>query len=254
MAMTTGKNIGFRRNIYLGWMDAVAAFCGETGEIGEIRRRLDPIVAEQVKSTDNRREAIDILVNVWVKSAALHPVLHADAVRLFAQAQEVTDRVWLHYGMTLLAYDFFRLGVRTIGQLSRYQETITPADVKRRLAAEMGQLGALEKAAERIVFTLRNWGILVESSRRYAYRPQRQHFGASTLELEAWLLAVALRAGPADELPFADLVRLPELFPFRFGVGVDDLRRMERFEVHRQGLGWDVVGWKLHSGTTGQSA
>jgi hypothetical protein len=36
-------------------------------------------------------------------------------------------------------------------------------------------------------------------------------------------------------------VRLPELFPFRFTLSVDDLRQTERFEVHRQGMGWDMV-------------
>lgn len=59
--------------------------------------------------------------------------------------------------------------------------------------------------------------------------------------LEEWLLAVALTAHPADELPFADLVRLPELFPFRFGLNVDQLRRSPRFDVYRQGSGWDAV-------------
>jgi hypothetical protein len=36
--------------------------------------------------------------------------------------------------------------------------------------------------------------------------------------LEAWLLAIALSVHPAEELPFADLLRLPELFPFRFAI------------------------------------
>lgn len=59
--------------------------------------------------------------------------------------------------------------------------------------------------------------------------------------IEQWLLAVALAAHQAEELPFADLLRLPELFPFRFTLTGDDLRRSPRFEVHRQGLGWDMV-------------
>ncbi|HNS01568.1 MAG TPA: hypothetical protein PKM78_04210, partial [Anaerolineae bacterium] len=66
-------------------------------------------------------------------------------------------------------------------------------------------------------------------------------FVASDPALEEWLLAAALTAHPAGELPFADLVRLPELFPFRVTVGVDQLRRSERFDVFRQGSGWDAV-------------
>jgi hypothetical protein len=55
------------------------------------------------------------------------------------------------------------------------------------------------------------------------------------------MLAVALHAHPGEELPFADLVRLPELFPFAFNVRVDDLRQQSRFTVERTAGGWDMI-------------
>jgi hypothetical protein len=235
------KNIGFRRNIYLSWLDAAAAFAAETPDLAELRARLDPVVAQQLASPETRRMAIDVLLTIWAKSAQKHPALYAAASALFTRASTVDDRLWLHYGMTLLAYDFFRLGVATIGQISRYQETLTPKEVKQKIIAELGQLGSLDNAADRVLFSLRNWGILVESEQRYAYRPLRRHFGAATPDLEAWLLAVALTAHPAGELPFEDLLRLPELFPFRFIANADRLRRSGWFEVYRQGSGWDMV-------------
>jgi len=235
------KNIGFRRNIYRVWMDAAAALCIQTDNLSELRARLDPIVAVQVPSRENRRMALDILINIWGKSAASHPVLRTDALKLYAGTENAADRLWLHYGMTLLTYPFFRLGAITIGQISRHAEIITPKEVKARMIAELGQLGALEKATERIIFTLRNWGILVETGQRYAYQPMRRALTATSPALEEWMLAVALTAHPAEELPFDDLVRLPELFPFRFTIGVDQIRKSARFEVHRQGAGWDMV-------------
>ncbi|HEU5375309.1 MAG TPA: hypothetical protein VFV38_07710 [Ktedonobacteraceae bacterium] len=60
-------------------------------------------------------------------------------------------------------------------------------------------------------------------------------------ELQLWLLAVALHAHPAEELPFADLVRLPELFPFHLTISIQDVRASARFEVNRQDLSWDMV-------------
>ena len=235
------KNIGFRRNIYLSWLDAAAAYAAETPDPAELRARLDPVVAQQIASPKTRRIALDILVNIWGKSAQQYPMLYGSATALFASATQVDDRIWLHYGMTLLVYDFFRLTTATVGQISRYQETLTPKEVKQKLIAELGQLGSLDKAAERVLFSLRNWGILAETEQRYVYRPLRRHFGASTPDLETWLLAVALTAHPAGELPFEDLLRLPELFPFRFSANADLLRRSGWFEVHRQGSGWDMV-------------
>ncbi len=223
-------------------MDAAAAYWVETPEPAALRARLDPVVAQQISSPKTRRIALDILVNIWGKSAQTHSALHADGAALFASSSTVNDRLWLHYGMTLLVYDFFRSSVLVIGQLSRYQETITPREVKHKLISQLGQLGSVDKAAERVIFSLRDWGILVATEQRYVYRPLRGHFPASNPALEEWLLAAALTAHAAGELPFADLVRLPELFPFRFSVSVDQLRQSERFEVHRQGSGWDMVG------------
>ena len=60
-------------------------------------------------------------------------------------------------------------------------------------------------------------------------------------ELQLWLLSAALLAHPSEELPFSELVRLPEFFPFRLTIGVQDVRESARFEVNRQGMSWDMV-------------
>lgn len=113
--------------------------------------------------------------------------------------------------------------------------------MKQRLVAERGQLGSLEKAVERVMFSLRDWGVLSATARRQVYWAEQQGLAAGGTELELWLLGCVLRAHPADELVFADLVRLPELFPFRFTVTLDHLRRSWSFEVQRQGASWDMV-------------
>ncbi len=235
------KHIGFRRNIYLAWMDAVAAYRTETADLATIRTRLDTLVAQQVKSLENRQVAIKILLNIWATSGDSFPQLHQQALALYQQSEKPTDRLWLHYGMTLLTYDFFRQGLIVIGQLSRFSDTITPKEVKKRMIAELGELGALEKATERILFSLRDWGILTETDQPATYAPQRRAFPAASLAMEEWLLAVAATAHSAEAMPFSDLLRLPELFPLKFTISVDHLRRSRWFEVHRQGMGWDMV-------------
>lgn len=236
------KGIGFNRNIYLSWLDATAALCSETSDPAQIRARLEPLIGQDIRDPDNRRKAIDILLNIWVKTENVAPDLREEAVRYFRHTAHVGDRLWLHYGLTLLYYPFFREGAAAIGHLSRSEDAITSGMVKSRLVATRGALGSLEKAVERIVFSLRDWGVLRESNRRNAYAPQRQAFSTTNAELEVWLLACALNAHPAEELPFNDLLRLPELFPFRFfTLSVDQLRGHPTFRVHRQGMNWDMV-------------
>jgi len=235
------KGIGFNRNIYRAWLDATAAFCGETDDPAEVRARLEPVVGQKIASDVNRRKAIDILINIWVKSAEIAPLLRDKAVACYRATTAVGDRLWLHYGLTLLAYPFFREVTATLGQLGRVEESITPAMVKQRLITGYGELGSLEKAVERILFSLRDWDLLTPAEARYTYSPRRRALSASDSNVEAWLLACALCAHPAEELPFADLVRLPELFPFRFTLTVDHLRAHPWFIVQRQGSGWDTV-------------
>ena len=235
------KGIGFNRNIRLSWLDATAAFCGETDDPFEMWARLEPLLRQQISSDVNRRKSIDILINIWSKSAKIDAELRAEAVERFQTGSTVGDRVWLHFGLALLRYSIFRDVTRSIGQLTRYRERVSPAMVKRRLISQRGPLGSLEKAVERVMWSLREWGLLSVSDRRHAYTCQHHVLVASSADVEAWLLACALRTHPAEEVPFIDVVRLPELFPFRFSLSVERLGSDPRFAVRRQGVNWDMV-------------
>lgn len=235
------KGIGFNRNIKLEWLNATAAFCTETDDPAEIRARLEPVLAQDRTGTDAIRKSIDILINIWLKSHDIAPDLQQQAVTYFQATTVPDDRIWLHYGLTMLYYPFFRQCAAAIGQLSRYQDAVTNKVVVKRMTDELGQLGSLERSVQRVIASLRDWGIMTSSDQRYAYAPQHQVFGASRLELEAWFLACTLQAHPVEELAFADLLNLPALFPFRFTVTISDMRQLPGFVVQRQGMGLDMV-------------
>jgi hypothetical protein len=235
------KGIGFNRNIKLDWLDATAAFGAEGMDQTAVRERLTPIIRQDIGSPTNIRKTIDILLNIWLKSEADHPALQQAALRYFRTTSTPADRLWLHYGLTLLAYPFFRQGVTAVGQLARYEATITTTAVREKLFAALGQLGSIEDAASRIIYSLRDWGILQDGAQRNSYLPQYRSFTTADPEIEKWLLAVALQAHPAEQLPFADLLHLPALFPFRFTVTVSDLRQSADFDVQRLGVSMDMV-------------
>ena len=235
------KRIGFNRNIKQAWLDAVAAFCTEMDDPAEIRARLEPIIAQDINSPTNIRKSIDILLNIWFREETEPSPLHLQALRHYRESLAPSDRLWLHYGLTLTAYPFFATVTSVIGQLGRFEQAITSASVKKRVMAELGPLGSLDQAISRIFYSLRDWGLLVTAGKRYIYQPQYNLLTTGNPELEAWLLSSALHAHPAEELPLADLLNLPALFPFRFTVGAGYLRQMPNLAVQRQGLGMDMV-------------
>jgi hypothetical protein len=236
-----GKGIGFNRNIKLEWLNATAAFCAEADDPTEIRTRLEPILSQDRTGVEAIRKSIDILINIWLKSREIAPDLQQQAVTTFQETTVPDDRIWLHCGLTMLTYPFFRQCTTAIGQLGRHRETFRKMDVFKRLSAERGQLGSLERSVRRVISSLRSWGILVEGKERYTYCPRFQSFGASQTGLEAWLLACAMQAHPVEELPFNDLIALPALFPFYFTITVNDLRDHPSFEIQRQGISMDMV-------------
>lgn len=235
------KGVGFNRNIKLEWLDATAAFCLEEDDEQKVLDRIQSILALEIKSPTNLRKTIAILLNIWYQPSETYPDLHQEGLNLYSATQVVSDRIWLHYGMVLLTYSFFYQATAVIGRLSRYGDPITVPTIRNQLFAELGQLGSLSEATNRIVYSLRDWGIMETGPERNSYIANRQIFSSSQQRVEAWLLACCLTAQPVQEMPFADLLHLPALFPFRFTISMDDLRSYELLEIQRQGLGWNMV-------------
>jgi hypothetical protein len=236
------KGVGFNRQLRRSWLDTTAAFVAEVQDPLVLRARLEAVLQQDMAGVEARRKTIDLLLNIWLRTQEDYPELWAFAIAWNRDTSVQDDRLWLHYGLALVCYPFFRDCVAVIGQLGRYEEPVTNRVLIRRLAAERGQLGSLERATQHVTASLRDWELLVDADVRHAYTPCLHILKASHIDLETWLLACVLEAHPAEALPFADLVRLPELFPFQVTVTVDHLRAHPWFTVRREGAGWDMVG------------
>ena len=231
------KGIGFNRTITLKWLNAAANLRSQTNNLAAMRQGLEEVLVEDMQGVDARRKTIDVLVNIWLKCTNISPSLYAAALDLLPEVS-VPQRIWLHYGLILVYYPFFRQCTSIIGQIARVHETFTRKMVKERLAGEMGHFGSLNRSAERVMASLVNWNILIQQNKEI--RPAVSPLTIEQVWLQSWLLACALFAHPADELPFADLINLPELFPFRFSVTLENLRKNRHFIIQRQG-GWEMV-------------
>ena len=240
----TDKNIGFSRTVHLDWLEATAAFRLQSDDPRHIRQELEPILETHLRGKDARRKTIDVLLGFWDKSALVAPKLHADALALYKNAYTSEDHLWLHYGMGLIYYPIFRYVTATIGQHSRLNDTLTRKEMKAQVAAKWGHLGALDRSVERICASLTEWKLMPEAEKKNTYRPRQRELRASDLKLESWLLACTLHAHPGDSLPFTDLLRLPELFPFALRITSNDLANSPYFTVHREG-GWEMVGLSM---------
>jgi hypothetical protein len=235
------KGIGFNRTITFKWLNAAANLRSQTADLATIRQGLELVLLDDMKGVEARRKTIDVLVNIWLKSGSVSPSLYKSALDLLPEISE-PKRVWLHYGLILIYYPFFRQCTAIIGQIARVRDTFTRQMVKERLAGEMGHFGDLNRSTERLMASLVDWNILTQQNKN-ENRLVVPSLNIEQSDVQRWLLACALFSHPAEELPFADLINLPELFPFRFSITLDDLRRNNQFTIQRQG-GWEMV--RLH--------
>jgi hypothetical protein len=234
------KGIGFSRTITMDWLDVTASLCVQKVEPIKIRQQLAETISGTIHGIDAKRKTIDVLSAIWVKTEKVAPQIRMEAIELFPTLTSPEERVWLHYGMTLVCYPFFRKCVAAIGQVSRTEELITRKLIKERIASDYGHLGALDRSVERIIASLTNWGALANTNQINKYKIPLRCFSSSE-KLQSWLLTCALYAHPSEGIPFEDLIHLPELYPFSLSTGVDNLRKDQRFEVQRQGGGLEMV-------------
>ncbi len=142
--------------------------------------------------------------------------------------------------MAALAYPFFRDTAEVVGRLLALQDDFTSAQVQSRMLATWGDRATTKEAVQKLVNSLVDWEVLRSTKTRGHFLLARK-MTASIPELQLWLLEALLEANAADEIEAQQLLRIPEIFPFKIGVGVADLRKYDGFNIHRQGLDMDMV-------------
>jgi hypothetical protein len=240
--------IGFDRKLQLDWLNATVGLCQENPDPNVIAEHLRLQLASEIGGTEARRKTITVLLRIWVNVPTEYTNLRDEALQLASQISP-QERLWLHWGMSLLAYPFFRDVAATVGQLSRLQGTLSQAQVQRRMIENWGQRTTLQRAVRRLLRTFIDWNVLQETDVRGSYEvapPQR----TENQFLALWLLECTLWAN-GSETPLTTLVQSPQLFPFDLTPYAGSLRQSDRFVINREGLDLEMVALADRAGMKG---
>jgi hypothetical protein len=235
------KGIGFNRNIKLDWLNATASFCAATDDPIEIRKRLEAVLYQDRSGVEAIRKSIDILINIWHKNKEQYSALVEYAIKHFQDSFNPLDRLWLHYGLTSLYYSFFRETTSVIGKLSKRGILVTKKEVTKQLVSNRGYLGSMERVPQYILSTLRDWEILIDSDQTFTYKARYRELETDSPDLQAWLLQCAFIGKGVKQIPYQDLIRLPEMFPFNININLDYLRKRTPFSIYRSGGGINII-------------
>ncbi len=234
------ESIGFHQTIRWDWLEATAQLAQESLDTSFLNRQLHNYLAPESKGAQTRRKRINVLTRIWARVSKGHDHLRDEALALW-KAGSPEDHLWLHWGLALLAYPFFRDVAATVGRLSWLQEELAQAEVFRAIVARWGERATLEHGVRRILYSLNDWGVLVRLDQRRGRYKAANKRRAKTPEVALWILEAALRAHTAEALPLHDLLRLPELFPFVLSAGSDEIHGSPRFLVLQEGGNREMV-------------
>jgi len=233
------KVVGIDRKIKRAWLDKVLDQLVTMTEEAELRAFLDRTLKEGLPGKESRAKSVGIILRIWSGVPKERRAMRDRAVALLARISG-QERIWLHWGMTALAYPFFRDAAEVVGRLLGLQDDFTTAQVQARLLTAWGDRATSKEAAQKLLTTLVDWEVLRSTKMKGNFLPARK-MTTGVPELQLWLLEALLGASAADEIEAQQLLRLPDSFPFTLTIGVADLRKHEGFNIHRQGLDMDMV-------------
>jgi hypothetical protein len=233
------KVVGISQKIKRGWLDAVLDRLVKTTDKAELRAFLDKHLEEELPGTESRAKSSGIVLRIWSGSPAERIDQRNRAISMLSRISG-RERIWLHWGMTALAYPFFRDTAEVVGRLLTLQDDFTTAQVQGRMLTTWGDRATSKDAVQKLITSLVDWEVLRSTKTKGHFLLARK-ITASNTDVQLWLLEALLGASATDEIEAQQLLRLPESFPFKLTVGVADLRRHEGFNIYRQGLDIDMV-------------
>jgi hypothetical protein len=243
--MNGRQMIGFNRTVKLRWLDETLDLFMAGQTESEISQGLRESLQDQLSVGSNaqrgsREKTITLLLKTWVRVPAGIREFRDEAILLLQNVRR-TDRLPFHWGMTTVAYPFWRTVADVTGRLVRLQGSASAAQVQRRVREIHGEREAVSRSARYVLRAFADWGAIVDTERKGSYVPVAP-IRITDPMLVTWLLEATLLASEADMMDFKALVNTPALFPFQLDrISPDNLTKSCRFDVVRQGGDSDLI-------------
>ena len=233
--------IGFSQRIRLEWFEQTANLILAGNDRATISNSLQSLLENKVSvggnsTRGNREKVISILLMTWVTVPRGLEQVRDEGLEIL-QGVPHKDRLAVHWGMALAVYPFLGAVAAHTGRLLRLQGTAAVAQVQRRVREEYGERETASRAAQRVLRSFIDWGVLNETRDIGVYE-QGTQYSVEEPRLIAWMVEASLHTRENEAAPIRDLLDNPSIFPFRLAhVSAEHLvSHSPRLEILRHGL------------------
>lgn len=228
------KPVGFDQKILLHHLDFVANETLRTSR-KEMYEKLDNCLRCDIAGNKSRKNAITILMKIWYLVEDDFKKIQMDALTLYPKILP-EERVVLHWGMTLIAFPFFKDLVFDLGNLFRFQEDVASQQITRKMKLLYGDRRRVEVATSAVLTSLKNWGVVIGTKNKYYRVSQKKEIDSK--RLKEWMAEVILKLSDHGSLTIDIINSNPMFFPFEYFIRPSELSH-EKFVTNQ--MGYDNV-------------
>ena len=141
------KPVGFDQKIKLQQLDYIAREA-QNSDRKSMYKKLDEFLSIDIRGPKSRKNIGTILMKIWFLVGDEYKDLQQRAFTMLP-AFTSQERLVLHYGMTLLAYPFFKAVVSEMGNLFILQKEVSSQQIGRKMKGIYGDRHRVEVATSK---------------------------------------------------------------------------------------------------------
>lgn len=225
------KPVGFDQKIKIAHLDFIANELRYT-EKQALYGRLDEQLKDDIRGDKSRKNAITMLMKIWCLVDPSYETLQSRAIEAFPRAT-ASEKMLLHWGMTLLAYPFFMSVAEEMGHLFELQNEVPSQQVGRKIKLLYGDRRRVEVAIGAVLGSMKAWGVIECKQKKSYFLPAK--ISVENVALKQWILEVLLRISSYKVMPLPMLLSQNAFFPFDYKMTIGEIDT-NGIKVDRQGL------------------
>lgn len=240
------SQIGIDRIIPIEWVEKVSRLVLAGNNKTAIDKELQYFLKDKLSGgklgvRGSREKTITILMKIWCNVPLELEKLRDDGLKLLQYIPRI-EHIAVHWGMTSAIYPFWGSVAGHTGRLLRLQGTAAAAHVQRRLREQYGERETASRAAQRVLRSFIDWGVLSETQDKGMYKQGKQTI-IQDQNLITWLVETSLHARLNGSAAIKDLLDSPSIFPFRLThLSAEQIVSLSsRLDILRHGLDDNLV-------------